>query len=115
MSLAKISIEELFNLLDVNRDKELSRAELHQAAQRLGWNWYHAPLYAVLDLLTIPAPLSKSTFISYMNQIFRDPDDPYGRVLLHSGLYTNPPPKLMKSFCGCFTGPRGGGLAAPPY
>jgi len=96
MSLAKQSIEELFNLLDVNRDNELSRAELHQAAQSLGWHWYQAPLYAVLDLLTIPAPLSNSAFISFMNQILRDPDGPYGRVLLHSELYTNPPPKLIK-------------------
>jgi len=113
MVLANISIEELFGLLDVNRDKELSRAELHQAAQRLGWNWYHAPLYAVLDLLTIPAPLSKSTFISYMNQILRDPAGPYGRVLLHSELFTNPPPKLMKSFYG---GVQGGQFfqKAPP-
>jgi hypothetical protein len=100
MALANTSIEELFNLLDVNRDKELSRAELHQAAQRLGWHWYQAPLYAVLDLLTIRSPLSKSTFISHMNQILRDPDGPYGRVLLHSELFTHPPSKLMKSFCG---------------
>jgi hypothetical protein len=83
------SAEELFNLLDVNRDGELSRTDLHQAAQRLGWHWYHAPLYAVLDLLTIRAPLSGSTFISYMNQIFRDADGPYGRVLLHSALFTD--------------------------
>ncbi len=96
MVLANISIEELFSLLDVNRDKELSRTELHQAAQRLGWNWYHAPLYAVLDLLTIRSPLSKSTFISHMNQILRDPAGPYGRVLLHSELFTNPPPECAK-------------------
>jgi hypothetical protein len=111
MALMKISIEELFNLLDVNRDKELSRTGLRQAAQNLGWHWYHAPLYAVLDLLTICSPLSKSTFISYMNQILRDPDGPYGRVLLHSGLYTNPPPKLIKSFCG---GPGGGFFKKSP-
>ena len=96
MALANISIEELFDLLDVNRDKELSRAELHQGAQRLGWHWYQAPLYAVLDLLTIRSPLSKSTFISHMNQILRDPDGPYGRVLLHSELFTNPPPECAK-------------------
>jgi hypothetical protein len=96
MSLAKISIEELFNLLDVNRDKELTRRELRQAAQSLGWHWHQAPLYAVLDLLTIRSPLSISTFISYMNQILRDPDGPYGRVLLNSGLYTNPPPGYTK-------------------
>ena len=100
MALANISIEELFNLLDINRDKELSRSDLHQAAQRLGWHWYQAPLYAVLDLLTIRSPLSKSTFMSYMNQILRDPDGPYGPVLLHSELFSNPSPKLMKSFCG---------------
>jgi hypothetical protein len=113
MSLANISIEELFSLLDVNRDKELSRTELHQGAQRLGWHWYHAPLYAVLDLLTICSPLSKNTFISYMNQILRDPDGPYGRILLHSELFTNPPPKLIKSFCG---GGQGGQFfqKAPP-
>jgi hypothetical protein len=100
MVLAKQSIEELFSLLDVNRDNELSRTDLHQAAQSLGWYWYEAPLYAVLDLLTIRSPLSKSTFISYMNQILQDPHGPYGRVLLHSELYTNPPTKSNKSFCG---------------
>jgi hypothetical protein len=92
MSLANISIEEFFNLLDVNLDGALSRTELHQAAQRLGWHWNHAPLYAVLDLLTIPAPLSQSTFISYMNEISRDPHGPYGHVLLHSMLFTNTEP-----------------------
>jgi hypothetical protein len=85
-------IEELFNLLDVNRDGELSRTGLHQAAQRLGWHWHHASLYAVLDLLTIRAPLSRSTFISYMNQISRDANGPYGRVLLHSALFSDAAP-----------------------
>lgn len=89
MSLTKISIEEFFNLLDVNQDGELSRTELHQAVQRSGWHWHRAPLYAVLDLLTIGAPLSRSTFISYMNEISRDPDGPYGQVLRHSLLFTN--------------------------
>jgi hypothetical protein len=114
MSLANISIEELFSLLDVNRDKELSRTELHQGAQRLGWHWYHAPLYAVLDLLTICSPLSKNTFISYMNQILRDPDGPYGRILLHSELFTNPPPKLIKSFCWGGSGGAVFSKSAPP-
>lgn len=82
-------IEELFNLLDINQDGELSRTELLQAAQRLGWHWYHAPLYAVLDLLTIRAPLSRTTFISHMNQISRDDNGPYGRVLLHSELFAD--------------------------
>jgi len=76
--------EELFNLLDANQDGELSRTDLHLAAQQLGWHWYHAPLYAVLDLLTIQAPLSRSSFISYMNQIFQDPYGPFGQVLLHA-------------------------------
>ena len=81
--------EELFNLLDLNQDGELSRAELHLAAQRLGWHWYHASLYAVLDLLTIRAPLSRSSFISYMNQISQDSYGPFGQVLLHSTYAAN--------------------------
>ncbi len=92
MPITNISIEELFNLLDVNLDGELSRRELHQAAHRLGWHRYHAPLYAVLDLLTIPAPLPRATFISYMNEILHDPDGPYGRVLLHSHFFADSTP-----------------------
>jgi hypothetical protein len=92
-------IEELFDLLDINRDGELSRAELHQAAQRLGWHWYHASLYAVLDLLTIRAPLSRSNFISYLNQISREADGPYGRVLLHSALFTDAVPGNRSHIC----------------
>lgn len=88
MSKSEISIRELFNRLDVNRDGKLSRAELRHFALSMEWHWYHAPLYAVLDLLTIRAPLSVDSFISYMNQISRDPDGPYGRVLLQSPLFT---------------------------
>jgi nicotinamidase-related amidase len=73
--------DELFDALDLGRDGELSRRELHDAARRLGWHWRQAPVYAVLDLLTIGAPLSKSAFISCMADIIQDPQGPYGRVL----------------------------------
>ncbi len=74
-------VDELFNLLDLDGDGQLSRSELHDAARRLGWHWHEAPLYAVLDLLTVPAPLPRSTFVSYMAQMTQDPRGPYGQVL----------------------------------
>ncbi len=74
----------LFNILDVNKDDELSRAELHIAAKRLGWHWHEAPILAVLDLLTILKPVPRKTFIAYMSQITEDPHGPYGKVLLNA-------------------------------
>jgi hypothetical protein len=48
-----MTAEDLFHLLDCDGDGTLSRADLHQGARRLGWHWPEAPLYAVLDHLTI--------------------------------------------------------------
>jgi len=79
-----MTFDKLFDLLDVNRDGELSRSELHIASKRLGWHWHEAPILAVLDLLSILKPIPRSTFISYMNQIIEDPLGPYGKVLLNA-------------------------------
>ena len=78
----------LFDILDLNQDGRLSRSELHRAAQRLGWHWPEAPVFAVLDLLTILKPISKDTFLAYMNQIEADPLGPYGEVLLNAPLFS---------------------------
>jgi hypothetical protein len=76
-----MTVDELFEALDLDSDGELSRSELHRAARRQNWHWPQARLYAVLDLLTIREPLPRDTFISRMNQILRDPLGPFGEVL----------------------------------
>lgn len=77
----EMTYDELFDELDLGLDGKLSRQELHQAAVRLGWQWHEAPIYALLDFLTIRTPLKKDDFISCMSQVSRDPDGPYGQVL----------------------------------
>lgn len=77
-------IDSLFEILDLNKDGELTRSELHAAAKRMGWHWYEAPLFAILDLLSIHASIPKGRFNTYMQQITSDPSGPYGRVLLNS-------------------------------
>jgi hypothetical protein len=79
-----MGFNELFDKLDLDRDHKLSRQELYRAAMKLGWHWYEAPLFAVLDLLTLFGPISRQKFIFYLNQILEDPDGPYGRVLLNA-------------------------------
>lgn len=74
----------LFELLDLNKDGKLTRSELHTAAKRMGWHWYEAPIFALLDLLTIQESIPQSRFNAYMQQIAADPRGPYGRVLLNS-------------------------------
>ena len=74
--------DELFETLDLGKDGLLSRAELHRAAKRLGWHWQTAPLFAVLDLLTTTGPVSRNTFVDFMQQMDEDPLGPYGKVLL---------------------------------
>ncbi len=83
------SIGELFNILDLNKNGELSRSELHGSARRLGWHWKQAPLLAVLDLLAVPRPISKNNFISYMTQISEDPQGPFGKVLLNAPYFSS--------------------------
>ncbi len=74
---------ELFDILDLKGNGVLSRLELHEAAQRMGWHWREAPVFAVLDLFTVVKPMSRDNFIAYMNQIIEDPHGPYGKVLLN--------------------------------
>lgn len=77
-----MKLNRLFESLDLDGDGLLSRADLHAAARALGWGWPEAPVYAVLDLLTIREPLSREVFAARMAQILRDPHGPYGEVLL---------------------------------
>ena len=63
-----MDVEELFENLDFDADGELSRADLHQSARRLAWGWPQAPLYAVLDALTIAEPLSGTGFAAVLSQ-----------------------------------------------
>jgi hypothetical protein len=76
--------ERLFEILDLNRDGELSRSEIHKAAKGLGWHWREAPIFALFDLLTILKPISKDSFLSCIRQVKEDPLGPYGKVLLNS-------------------------------
>lgn len=83
----KVTLNELFNSLDLDKDGELSRLELHESARRMGWHWKEAPVLAVLDLFSVLKPISKNNFIAYMTQISKDPHGPYGKVLLNSPLF----------------------------
>ena len=85
-----MTLDEFFNLLDLNKDGKISRSELHIAAKRLKWHWHEAPILAVFDLLTILKPIPRNTFIAYMNQIAEDPLGPYGKVLLNSQHFSLP-------------------------
>ncbi len=79
-----MTLNELFNILDLNKDGELSRSELHIAAERLGWHWYEAPIFAVFDLLTILKPIQRDEFTAFMREIAEDPLGPYGKVLFNA-------------------------------
>jgi hypothetical protein len=79
-----MTLSELFNRLDIDKNGELSRSELHESARRMGWHWNEAPVLAVLDLFTVLKPISRDNFIAYMTQIIEDPHGPYGKVLLNS-------------------------------
>ena len=74
----------LFKLLDLDNDGQVSRSELHKAAESMGWHWQEAPVFALLDLLAIPAPITKKQFAGYLHQITGDSMGPYGHVLLNS-------------------------------
>jgi len=77
-------LSDLFNILDIDKNGELSRSELHESARRLEWHWKEAPILAVLDLFAVLKPISRDNFIIYMSQIIEDPHGPFGKVLLNS-------------------------------
>ena len=87
-----IMFDTLFEILDLNEDGEISRSELHKAVQRLGWYWYEAPIFAILDLLTIDKTISKEQFTAYIKQISEDPMGPYGGVLINSPHFSSARP-----------------------
>ena len=82
-----MNLSELFNILDLKKNGELSRSELHESARRMEWHWHEAPILAVLDNLAVLKPISKKNFMAYMTQIIEDPHGPYGKVLLNSPLF----------------------------
>jgi nicotinamidase-related amidase len=82
-------IDSLFELLDVTHDGAISRSDLHQAAKRMGWYWDEAPIFALLDLLTIPEPIRKHQFAAAMQQVRDDPMGPYGSVLMNSAHFSS--------------------------
>lgn len=91
-------IDSLFEILDVNNDGAISRSDLHLAAKRLGWHWDEAPIFALLDLLTIPGPIRKHQFVVTMQQVRDDPLGPYGRVLMNSAHFSSArSPRLGRS------------------
>ena len=81
--LTQVTPSELFDILDPNNNGVISRAGLHEAARHMGWHWREAPVFAVLDLFTVTAPISRDHFIAYMNQIIEDPRGSFGKVLLN--------------------------------
>ena len=77
----------LFNRLDLDGDGFLSRRELYDAATAMGLGWYEAPLFALLDLFTIPGPMPRDRFTSCWHAITADPMGPYGPVLQQTPLF----------------------------
>ncbi len=75
------SIDDLFDALDQDADDHVSRADLHATATALRWHWNEAPLYALLDRLTLAAPLSRAAFSERLTEVLEDHRGPYGRVL----------------------------------
>jgi hypothetical protein len=47
--------------------------------QRLGWHWREAPVFAVLDLLSIQEPIPKKT-CAYLGEMTEDPSGRPGRT-----------------------------------
>jgi hypothetical protein len=73
--------DDLFDSLDRDGDGRICREDLRRAARDQGWHWREAPLYAVLDALTLAAPLEREALTRLVAEIVRDPRGPYGRVL----------------------------------
>jgi len=91
----------LFELLDLNHDGGVSRSELHTAAEQFGWGWHEAPLFALLDLLTIRKPLPREQFTAIIYQIQKDPLGPYGKVLLKSPHFSAESPPEFRTLLPC--------------
>ena len=85
-----MNVGAVFDLLDLNHDEELSRTELQVAAKRLKWHWNEAPLFALIDLFSIPAPIPKHQFSLLMQEIIDDPMGVYGNVLLKLPYFSSP-------------------------
>ena len=85
-----MNVGTVFDLLDLNHDGEISRSELHEAAIRLKWDWSEAPFYALIDLFSIPAPISKHQFTELLKEITGDPMGVYGNVLLRMPYFSTP-------------------------
>ena len=84
----------LFGSLDIDGDAALSRGDLHAAAGILRWHWPEAPLFAVLDHLTIRDPLPRAAFDTCLRQIARDSHGPFGDVLKRSPFHERPFPRI---------------------
>ena len=82
-------IDSLFERLDVTNDGAISRSDLHRAARRMGWHWAEAPIFALLDLLTLKDPIRKNQFTACMQQVLDDPMGPYGKVLKNSAHFSS--------------------------
>lgn len=75
------ALQTLFDILDLDQDGELSRSELFTAARTLRWHWREAPLFALLDWLTVSTPLTRDRFMEAFQKVAKDPMGPYGNVL----------------------------------
>jgi len=76
-----MTYDDLFEELDLKGDGRLSREELYQAACLFGWRRPQAPLFALLDFLTIRTPLDRDAFIACLTEVEQDSRGVYGRVL----------------------------------
>jgi hypothetical protein len=87
-----MAAEDLFELLDADGDGWLSRSDLRRAARSLHWHWREAPLYALLDHLTVRNALPRELFARCMADIAGDMYGPYGEVIRRSSLFGKPFP-----------------------
>lgn len=81
-----MTVDKLFEALDIGADGMIDRRDLQVGAHRLGWRWPQAPLYAILDRLTVGDSLSRASFRSVLAQIERDRLGYFGEVLKRAPL-----------------------------